>query len=290
MKWHEGPVVAVDTETTGINPHDDRIVTAAIVHHTPGQRPRTLQWLIDPGVDIPTEASDVHGWTRDRLDQALHGHEAIYVVDGNAQGVSREGALYAIAAQLGTAIGADAAIVAANAAFDFTLIENELARHGIDTLSSRPRGVVGVVDPMVLDKQFDPYRKGCYRASGCNPADGVHTCGGCRGGKHKCGGCGVTNRKLESLCLHYGVPLTAAHDAGADALAALRLARRLMEVWPDAARLKLGTLHAHQVSWRAEQMDGLRAWFDKTKTEHDGCCGEWPVHTNCAPALVGGAA
>jgi hypothetical protein len=32
-------------------------------------------------------------------------------------------------------------------------------------------------------------------------------------------------------------------------------------------------------------MNGLRAYFDKNGTEHDGCCGEWPVHSRCAPEV-----
>lgn len=271
-KWHHNRIAGFDTETTGVNPFTDRIVTAAIVHHTPGDRPRSLQWLIDPGVDIPTEASDVHKWTRDKLDTALSGFEAIEVVNGRATGVTREGALAAIAGQLSTVISAEAALVAANAAFDLTLLDAELARHGIDPIATRPKGHAGVIDPMVLEKQFDPYRK---------------VKGGCRGGKHSCGGCGAEDKKLESLCRHYGVPLTAAHDAAADALAAVRLAVKLMEVWPDSARLRLPTLHAHQVTWRREQMDGLRSYFDRAGIEHDGCCGEWPLHSVCAQDRAG---
>lgn len=266
-KWHEGRMAGWDTESTGVNVFEDRIVTAAIIHHNPGNRPRALSWVINPGTDIPQEASDVHGWTHDRLEQHLQGHEASYTTpDGQTSFMTREGALFSIAGQLGAVMGAEAPVVAANAAYDFSLLEQELIRHNIDPLSSRPTGVAGVVDPMVLEKQYDPYRK---------------VKGGCRGGKHQCGGCGAVDKKLESLCKHYGVPLTAAHDAGADALAALRLARRLADLWPDIARLKLPTLHQKQTGWRAEQMDGLRTYFDRAGIEHDGCCGEWPVHRAC---------
>ena len=36
-------------------------------------------------------------------------------------------------------------------------------------------------------------------------------------------------------------------------------------------------LHRLQVGWRAEQMESLRRYFDRTGTEHDGCPGGWPV-------------
>src|SRR5690606_29450998 len=52
-----------DTETTGPNPLEDRIVTAAIVVRG-GDRPdRVFSWLIDPKIPIPAEASEVHGVT-----------------------------------------------------------------------------------------------------------------------------------------------------------------------------------------------------------------------------------
>lgn len=272
VKWHAGPMIGADTETTGINPHDDRIVTAAIVHVTPGEPTKTTQWLIHPGRDIPTEASDVHGWTTERLERKLNGAQALRIDADGETPLYRDVALFEIAAPLGVAMGRGIPVIAANAAFDLTLLEAELARNGLDTLASRPAGIRGVIDPMVLEKQYDPYRR---------------VKGGCRGGKYKCGGCGVEDKKLSSLCTHYKVTLSEAHDAAADALAALRLAWRLAHVWPDAGRLRLETLHAHQITWRREQMAGLRSYFDKNAIEHDGCCGSWPVHAGCcAPVGV----
>lgn len=274
-KWHEGRMLGFDTETTAPNPFDARIVTAAIVHRIPGNRPRTVTWLIDPGVDIPDEAAEVHGWTTTKLQKRLAGREAIQIhADGRETPVAKDGALYTIAMYLAQAMGLDMPIVAANAPYDLTLLEAELVRNGIDTLSSRPTGVRGVVDVQVLDKAYDPYRK-------------VNRDGGCQGGKHKCRGCGATNKTLTALCAHYGVPHVGAHDAGGDALAAIRLAPRLAGLWPEIARWKLATLHEHQVTWRRDQMDGLRSYFDKNDIEHDGCCGEFPVHRSCVPAGVG---
>lgn len=277
VKWHEGRMVGFDLETTGISVFEDRIVTAAIVHHAPGQRPRALTWVINPGIPIPTEASDVHGWTTERLTQHLGTREAVRITNGSdTQPLSREAALFEIAAQCATTMAAEAPLVAANASYDLSLLETELVRHGIDPLTSRPSGIRGVVDPMVIEKQFDPFRK---------------VKGGCRGGKVKCGGCGAENKTLTGLAAHYRVVLAGAHDASADALAALRLVPRLAAAWPEIARWKLGTLHTHQVTWRAEQSASLRAYFDKQRPpiEHDGVCGEWPVHSACAPAFVGGA-
>lgn len=271
-KWHEGPMIGFDTETTGINPHEARIVQAAIVHATPGTRPTSIQWLIHPQTDIPTEASDVHGWTLDKLEQRLEGHTAMRIVgDKPPRFTPRDAALFEIAAQTGVAVGQALPLVIANAAYDLTLLEAELARTGIDPLSSRPKGIAGVVDPQVIEKQFDPFRR---------------VKGGCRGGKHRCGGCGVEDKTLGSLCRHYSVPLAGAHDAAGDALAAVRLARRLAGLWPEIARWKLGTLHEHQVTWRREQANSLRAYFDKNGIEHDGVDPGWPLQTSAVKAVA----
>lgn len=265
-KWHEGIMRGFDTETTGINPLEARIVTTAIVTVTPGQRPTSIQWLIHPEADIPEEAAEVHGWSLDRLEATLDGHGAMRTVgDREPRFIPRDAALFEIAAQVAMSMSTGIPLVVANAAYDLTLLEAELTRNGVDTVSSRPKGITGIVDPQVLEKAWDPYRR---------------VKGGCRGGKHKCGGCGTEDKTLGSLCAHYGITLTAAHDAAGDALASIRLARRLAGLWPDIARLRLGTLHQHQVTWRREQANSLRAYFDKNGIEHDGVDAAWPLHSS----------
>ena len=55
--WIHGPLLGFDTETTGVDPRRDRLVTAALVARGPlvagarSQRVRT--WMADPGVEIP---------------------------------------------------------------------------------------------------------------------------------------------------------------------------------------------------------------------------------------------
>lgn len=284
VKWHQGPLVGFDLESTGKDPHTARIVTAAAVVHRPGQRPSITQWLIDPGVDIPDEAAAVHGWTTQALRTRLNGHQALRIDANVERPLTKDGALFEIATKPAFAFGNDVPLVGANVPYDLTLTEAELARNGIDTLASRPAGIRGVVDVQVIEKQYDKFRKQCYKAPGCRPDEQHHECGGCRGGKTKCGGCGITDRKLTSLCKHYGVRHTGAHDAAGDALAAIRLAVRLAADWPEIGRLTLPTLHRKQVEWRRDHMLGLRAFMDKVGKEHDGCCPEWPVHERCAPA------
>lgn len=285
VKWHQGPMAALDTETTGIDPAGDRIVTASIVYRTPGSRPRSLGWVLNQGVDVPDEAAAVHGWTTDRLNDHLQPGKAVRTVNGGEeQRLTVDGALAEIAGHVGMAMHQDVPLVVHNAAYDLTLLEHELARADVDTLTARPAGIRGVIDPMVIEKAYDPYRKSCYKDPGCDPENRIHTCSGCRGGKWACGGCGSHDRKLESLCRHYRVPHTGAHDAAADALAAIRLAGRLAEAWPDIARRRLATLHEHQVTWRREQQTSLAAFFRKVgkPDEAASCDGGWPLHASLA--------
>lgn len=296
VKWHEGHMVALDTETTGTDPLEARIVTAAIVHFAPGQRPSTIEWVIDPGVDVPDEAAAVHGWTNERI--AAHigrpgqGRLAVRLHKGRKQVLTADAAVFEIAAQCATAMGADAPLVIHNAAYDVTVLEQECRRYDVPTLTSRPTGIRGLVDLRVVEKQHDLYRKVCYKAPGCSPSDDHHECGGCRGqAKHKCGGCGATNRKLINLCRHYGVPHAGAHDASADAVAAVRVLKVVASEWADIARLRLATLHEHQVTWKREQSDGLRDFWTRTgnpaAAEVDS---GWPLHSKLTPALTGARA
>jgi DNA polymerase-3 subunit epsilon len=278
--WSEGPFVGYDLESTGVDPREARIVTAAVVYAEIGAQPRTISWLLDPGVDVPTDAAEVHGWTREEILARVGkpGH-AIRRTTGGLGGdremtMAVDGALGEIAGHLASAMARENPVVIANAAYDTTLTETELTRHGIDTLTSRPTGIRGVVDPMVINRQWDPYRK-------------VKRDGGCRGGKYHCGGCGAPDSKLGSLCQHYGITLDRAHSAGADAFAAVRLAVRLGDLWGEINRWKLGALHEHQITWRAAQMASLEEYHRKHGQLDGDYDRGWPLHSSLQPVAVG---
>lgn len=181
---------------------------------------------------------------------AIHGYTRDRAIAEQTHTV--EQALFEITGRIALWLGRSFPLVGMNASFDLTMLEVENTRHRVDTLVDRlgPGKVAPVVDVLVLDKFADTYRKG--------------------------------GRKLENLCATYGVVHTGAHDAGGDALAAARLWPRIMakhaRKFPG---MTLPALHQAQVGWRKTQMDGLRAYFDKNGTVHDGCCGEWPLHRAC---------
>lgn len=227
MTWHCGPFCVIDTETSGISVEDDFIVTAAVVDVLPpGSEPtsRTTTWLIHPGEkEIPAEATAVHKVTT--------GFAREY-------GVDPEQALAEIAGRVCLALNRGIPVVAMNAPFDLTLLDRELLRYGLGGLAERLGGydrVRPVLDPMVLDKHYHPYRKG--------------------------------RRNLQALCDHYGVELTEAHAADGDALGAVRVLWAIAEKYPACAAMDVETLHQHQVTWRAEQQQSLRQYFIKQGTD-----------------------
>lgn len=240
-KWASMPALAFDTETTGVNVHDDRVVTACVVEFQPEKRPAATSWLLNPGVDIPAEATAVHGVTTDHARQ--HGQDPAV-------------ALFEITARLALWLRKGLPIVGFNVAFDLTIVEAENTRHGLPTLVERLDGKVEpVIDALVLDRHVEKYRK---KACGC--------------------GCGATDKTLTGCCQHYRVPLVAAHTAESDAASAVRLFRAIVAAHPQEFRgMLLPGLHEAQKGWRREQQDSLRAYFDKAGTPHDGCDGSWPI-------------
>ncbi|MHB1526032.1 MAG: exonuclease domain-containing protein [Candidatus Dormibacteria bacterium] len=144
--WQDGPLCAFDTETTGVDPQEARIVTAylGLVEH--GLPSDGRSWLADPGVEISEGATAIHGITTAFARQ--HGLPSSAIVNAVASGVC---------GYLATGIP----VVVYNAAFDFTLLDRECRRNGLPGLEEMLGGPVRpVIDPLVLDKQMDRYRPG----------------------------------------------------------------------------------------------------------------------------------
>lgn len=171
-----------------------------------------------------------------------------------------------------TAWPANRPVVVFNARYDFTVLDRELRRHGLGEL---PRLLA--LDPNVLDRHVDRYRPG--------------------------------TRKLGPTCEWYRLPPLDAHDALADALAAVRLAYRiirdapivrrawnvemelerdaLIEEW-DRLRLDPVALFEAQRRWAGEQAEGLAEHFGRTG-QMDLAAevrAEWPIIPPPDPAQL----
>ena len=216
MSWHQGRLAAFDLETTGVDPETDRIVTAAVNLVGGGEPTQAWDWLVDPGVEIPAGATAVHGITTEQA---------------RADGAPVAEAVEEIAALLADQVRREIPVVAFNARFDLTVLDREARRHGVRPLVDRVGGydALLVVDPYVIDKQYDRFRKG--------------------------------KRTLGAVCAHYRVPLEEAHAANADALAAARVAWRLGQVSAELRALPLRELHVHQVAWAAEQATSFEEYL-----------------------------
>ncbi|MFI6685484.1 3'-5' exonuclease [Streptomyces sp. NPDC050485] len=238
MSWHLEPLVGFDLETTGTEPLEARIVSAAIVTVRGADVVGRRDWLADPGIRIPAQASAVHGISTERA--AAEGRPAPAVADEIADcltGHWRRGV----------------PVVAYNAAFDLTLLAAELQRYELPSLSDRLDGAAPgpVIDPYTIDRSVDRYRSG--------------------------------KRTLEAVCAEYGVVLEAAHDAGADALAAARVAVAIAERHPRVARLGPAELHDRQIQWYAEWAADFQQFLRKKGTADAVIDGSWPLR-ELAPA------
>lgn len=233
MSWLDGPMVGFDTETTGVDAAADRIVTAALVTRTGAEHPDVRTWLIDPGVEIPERATAVHGITTERARA-----EGVQPVEGLAQ----------IADQITGALDAGIPVVGFNAQYDMTILEAELARHGLPTLADRlPRGIRPVVDPLVIDRHLDRYRKG--------------------------------PRKLIDMCRLYAVPVDAddLHAADADVLATLDLVPAIARLYPSIGEVDLDALHDQQAEAHRAWATRFAAWLKSKGTVDDLPSPAWPV-------------
>lgn len=224
-QWWEGPLAGFDTETTSADPNAARIVTASLIVETPGQPVEGWTWLLDPGVEIPEGATAVHGITTEKA---------------RAEGVPAAAGIHDIRKTLLTV---DCPLVVMNASFDLTVLDREIQYHlGIAGFEAHSLPWP-VVDPFVLDKQLDRYRKG--------------------------------SRRLDAMSQHYGVTLTNAHDASADALAAIGIVRAMGRIagFPPAEEL-----HRRQIEWKEKQVDSLESYFIRSG-QFDGVPlrREWPV-------------
>ena len=61
------PIVFFDLETTGVNIGKDRIVEISILKVFPNGNKESKTWLVNPEVEIPKEAADIHGITNEKV-------------------------------------------------------------------------------------------------------------------------------------------------------------------------------------------------------------------------------
>ncbi len=233
MNWLDGTLVGFDTETTGVNTREDRIVTAAVMTRgAAGHVERT--WLINPGIEIPERATAVHGITTERA---------------RAEGAAPQVALDEIATALTDALAQGTPVVAFNASYDLSIIEVELRRHGLRTLTDRlgQAGVRPIIDPLVLDRHLDKWRKG--------------------------------KRTLADMCREYAVDVDAngLHAADADVDATLDLLVAMSRRYPSVREVAPDALHDLQIDAHRRWAESFRAYLVSRGQTDDLPDTRWPL-------------
>ncbi|MEO6827798.1 MAG: exonuclease domain-containing protein [Microbacteriaceae bacterium] len=215
-----------DLETTGVDVETARIVSAHVgVIDADGSVLERLDWLADPGIEIPMQASAVHG---------------ISTAVARANGRAAADVIAEIIAAIRSGFRRGLALVAYNAPYDLTLLNREATRHGIAPLADP----FPVIDPLVIDRAVDKYRKG--------------------------------KRTLTAASLFYGVDLADAHDAGADAIAAGRVAQAIARAYPAQLGIDAAELHRLQIGWCQQQATDFQAYMRRTHDPAFTCQSGWP--------------
>lgn len=133
-------------------------------------------------------------------------------------------------------------VVAHNAVYDFSILHFEALRHGLTPLDNP----MPVIDTLVLDKQVDRYRKG----------KGMRT--------------------LIAAAGIYGVDLTDAHNATADAVAAGRLAQAIAKKYSAVLPANVVDLHNKIAIWHDDQALNFAQFKQATDPGFQAEFG-WPV-------------
>lgn len=203
VAWQELPRAAFDLETTGTDPHTARIVTASVVIvNGRNELLQSHEWLVNPGVPIPEGAAAVHGITTEM---------AVSNGQDPAEATAQISALLADLLQT-------MPVMAFNASYDFTVLEEEARRYGVAPIEPSP-----VIDPLVMDRAVDKYRRG--------------------------------KRTLTAMSEFYGVSLVDAHTSSADALATIGVADAIARQYPEKIQIDPLQLHGAQTGWH-------RAWAE----------------------------
>jgi DNA polymerase-3 subunit epsilon len=235
--WADEGMVSFDTETTGLDPEHARIVTASLVYVHPGEPPAIREWLADPGIDIPIEASDIHGVTTDHARAHGRPHDEVVVEGVNG---------------LFEYVAAGVPVVVFNAPYDLTLLDRAARRAEYPSLSVQAEEAdrpLYVIDPLCIDRKQDPFRRGT----------------GVRKLTYLC-------QRVYGVALSD----EEAHGSTADALAAARVAWKIARRFPAVGRLPLGELQVLQKSWHQEWAREFGLWLRRSGRPDDTDF-HWPL-------------
>lgn len=226
--WSEGTFCLFDLETTDADPKTARMVQASFVVQNPdgsaGKGSYTT--LVNPGVPISEEAVAVHGITQARAER---------------DGAPPEAVLVELTKRFQRAAEKGYPVVIFQLPFDWPIYEAECARYDIGGPVTRPL----FVDPLLIDRKVDKYRKG--------------------------------SRTLGSMVRHYLGHEFEAHDAWADALEMGHLLREMVRRHKVLQQPTLEELQDLQRAW-------WKTWQEQFNEYQEGPKGKGYVSEERWPA------
>jgi DNA polymerase III subunit epsilon len=233
MHWTELAWIGFDTESTGLDTATARIIQAAVITHDPSGELVEKDYVIyiDPGEPISASAAAIHGITAETLKEknAMDPATGIPYLMGYIQGRS-------------TIRGFP--LVIYNAGYDWPLLMAECARIPIFDPSRTEWLKPYILDPLVIDRALDKYRKG--------------------------------SRKLVDVAAHYGVVMDGtAHDAAVDARASLGVMQALIEAFPELKTRNLEEMRSLQSGWYREWSNHINSYWQENG-KADRVTGSWP--------------
>ncbi len=226
--WSERTFCLFDLETTGPDPKTARMVQASfIVQHPDGSAGKgSYTTLVDPGAPISEEATAVHGITQAQVEK---------------DGVVPAEALNELTRRFQRAAEKGYPVVIYNVPYDWPVYEAEGKRHDVGGPVTRPM----FVDPLLIDRTVDKYRKG--------------------------------SRTLAAVVEHYLGHEFKAHDAEADALEVGLLLREMVRRYKVLQRPTLEELQDLQRKWWTSWRDQFNEYQRGPKGKGYVNEEEWPV-------------
>lgn len=223
-----------DTETTGVDTDNDRIITCFMRAKDGADTLYEGSWIIDPGVEISEEASEVHGmaaeWVREngRKDVA----DAIREIQLALEEYAYQGFI----------------VCGYNHSFDLSILGQEVGRHRGMTFLTEDG--VKYLDPLIIDRHIDKFRKGSRKLVDV--------------ARHY----GIVVEESKAHAADYDVYLTEQLIPKVLNAAWKKLEKERVGLTPDEF---LDKLQEWQKVWKAEWATHLTKYFASVnKTEEDG--------------------
>lgn len=212
MLLAEKTFMVFDLETTGIDVTCDLPVSYAIVTMSEGICIQEGYSIINPEIEIPDEASRIHGISTQRArDCGIVLDDAVQIVTDALMRASRNGWF----------------VVGMNVSFDLSMIDARARSSfgiGLEDMGfSAP-----ILDVMVLDRHYDPFRSG--------------------------------RRTLDALSNVYAVEKGDLHNALEDCKVTYRVLEALIRAYPEIGELSPGRATDVQAGFYNDWVQGYNKW------------------------------